>query len=280
MALLQLSKGKRAKMIVAVEGMIMMKLCYKVYLKLTPNNRQILQHLQTELSLGLILVHRHQDKLWLVQTLPKRPKLKRIKERMITTPGKTGNSEVFFDLLNLRIDSGDKKLKTHLEKCHRNAVYTSPKIQNGLIHLCGEVIRDNIISDVIRAINYAVLADETADIAGKEQLSIGLRFYDEKQGKIREEFVGFMELKAQDASSIAEAIDKFLVSHNLSPQNCVGYGFDGCSTMAGKEGGVQAILRKKYTRALFFHCSSHKLNLVVNDANNVPEIRNTQEIRN
>ena len=52
-------------------------------------------------------------------------------------------------------------------------------------------------------------------------------------------------------------------------------GFDGCAAMAGKEGGVQAILRKKYTRALFFHCSSHKINLVVNDANNVPEIRNT-----
>nr|CAI5856035.1 unnamed protein product [Callosobruchus analis] len=45
--------------------------------------------------------------------------------------------------------------------------------------------------------------------------------------------------------------------------------------MAGKEGGVQAILRKKYPRALYFHCSSHKLNLVVNDANAVPEIRNT-----
>ncbi|KAG5866761.1 hypothetical protein JTB14_005277 [Gonioctena quinquepunctata] len=45
--------------------------------------------------------------------------------------------------------------------------------------------------------------------------------------------------------------------------------------MAGKDGGVQAILRNKYSRALYFHCSSHKLNLVVNDANKVPEIRNT-----
>nr|CAI5838890.1 unnamed protein product [Callosobruchus analis] len=45
--------------------------------------------------------------------------------------------------------------------------------------------------------------------------------------------------------------------------------------MTGKEGGVQAILRKKYTRALFFHCSSHNINLVVNDANNVSAIRNT-----
>lgn len=189
--------------------------------------------------------------------------------------GKEADEGVFFDLLNLRIDSGDKKLKDHLEKCRRNAVYTSPKIQNELIGLCGEVIRENVINDAKKAMAYAVLADETADISGKEQLSIGLRFCDESQGKIREEFTGFVELKSQNAPSIAEAIDNFLVSYNFSPENCVGFGFDGCSTMAGKEGGVQAILRKKYTRALFFHCSNHKINLVVNDANNVPEIRNT-----
>ncbi|GBP49700.1 52 kDa repressor of the inhibitor of the protein kinase [Eumeta japonica] len=45
--------------------------------------------------------------------------------------------------------------------------------------------------------------------------------------------------------------------------------------MSEKDSGVQAILRKKYTKALFFHCSSHKLNLVINDLNIPPEIRNT-----
>lgn len=156
--------------------------------------------------------------------------------------------------MNLRVESGDIKLKNHLEKCHRNAAYTSPKIQNQLINICGEVIRENVINDAKKAMVDIVLADKTADILGKEQLSIGLRFYDECKGKVREEFVGFVELTAQDASTIAKAIDNFLVSYNFLPQNCVGHGFDGCATMAGKEGGVQAILRKKYTRALYFYC--------------------------
>ncbi|KAG5869006.1 hypothetical protein JTB14_033988 [Gonioctena quinquepunctata] len=84
---------------------------------------------------------------------------------------------------------------------------------------------------------HAVLADETADIAGEEQLSIGLRFNDGSTGKIREEFVGFVELSAQDASLIAEAIDNFLVSYKLPPEYCVEYGFDGCSSMAGRDFG-------------------------------------------
>ncbi|KAG5886108.1 hypothetical protein JTB14_031707 [Gonioctena quinquepunctata] len=167
---------------------------------------------------------------------------------------KEAEGGVLLDLLDLRIDSGDKQLKTHLEKCRRNAVYTSPQIQNELIGLCGEVIREDIMSDIKKTIGYAVLADETADIAGKEQLSIGLRFYDDSKGKIREEFVGFVELY-------------------LPPGYCVRFGFDGGSAMAGKDGDVQAILRNKYSRALYFHCSSHKLNLVVKKK--VSEIRNT-----
>uniref|UniRef100_A0A8D8QZ09 52 kDa repressor of the inhibitor of the protein kinase n=3 Tax=Cacopsylla melanoneura TaxID=428564 RepID=A0A8D8QZ09_9HEMI len=122
---------------------------------------------------------------------------------------------------------------------------------------------------------YAVMADETADISGKEQLSIGLRFFDQNQEVIREEFVGFQVIEKQDAETIANTIDSSIISFNLMPENCIGFGFDGCSTMAGKENGVQAILRRKYKKAFFFHCSSHRLNLVVNDLNKVSEIRNT-----
>jgi len=55
----------------------------------------------------------------------------------------------------------------------------------------------------------------------------------------------------------------------------VGLGFDGCSTMSGKENGVQAIIRKIYPTACYFHCASYKLNLVINNQNSIPEIRNT-----
>ncbi|RVE42608.1 hypothetical protein evm_012749 [Chilo suppressalis] len=132
--------------------------------------------------------------------------------------GKQADEGVLLDLLKLRINSGDDKLKSHLEECRRNAVYTSPKIQNELINLCGEVIKENMISEVQKTMAYAVLADETADVAGKAQLSIGVRFYDESKRKIREEFVGFVELKAQNA----EAIDNFLISSNLPTEDCVG----------------------------------------------------------
>src|SRR5678816_314890 len=93
--------------------------------------------------------------------------------------------------------------------------------------------------------------------------------------KSKLEFIFFVELKALGAKTIAKAIDDFVTTEELDPEKCVGLGFDGCSTMSGKEKGVHAILRKKYKKALFFHCSSHKQNLVVNDLNTIPEICNT-----
>lgn len=174
----------------------------------------------------------------------------------------------------MRIDSGDNELKRHIEG-KKNATYMSPQIQNELINLCGSAVKDLILRDVKKSCAYSILADETADISGKEQLSIGVRFFDEEKMMVCEEFLGFEELKAMDAKTIADTIDKFLEREELDPQKCVGQGYDGCATMAGKDGGVQKIIREKYRKALFFHCASHRLNLVVNDLNRVAEIRNT-----
>nr|CAI5855855.1 unnamed protein product [Callosobruchus analis] len=99
--------------------------------------------------------------------------------------GKQADEGVLLDLLKLRIDSGDNKLKSHFEKCRRNAIYTSPRIQNELINLCGEVIQENVISEVRKTMAYSILADETADVSGKEQLSIGVQFYDESKKLVK-----------------------------------------------------------------------------------------------
>ncbi|KAG8231401.1 hypothetical protein J437_LFUL011338, partial [Ladona fulva] len=92
---------------------------------------------------------------------------------------------------------------------------------------------------------------------------------------VREEFLGFVELSDMNAKSVASAINNFIEKVGLDPEKCVGQGYDGCSTMAGKDGGVQSILRKTYTRALYFHCAIHKLNLEVNDLNEISAIQNT-----
>ena len=74
---------------------------------------------------------------------------------------------------------------------------------------------------VKEACAYSILADKTADISGKEQLSIGLRFFDEKANEIKEEFLGFVELEGLDARSIAKAIDDLVTKSTKKPYTSI-----------------------------------------------------------
>ncbi|KAJ8888954.1 hypothetical protein PR048_008448 [Dryococelus australis] len=118
----------------------------------------------------------------------------------------------------------------------------SPQIQNEIIGLCEDGIRENITNDVKNARAYSILADKSSDISGKEQISIGVRYFDEKKIMVREEFLGFVKLTTMDAKSIGSAIDNFVENAGLDQEKCVGQGYNGCSAMAGKNGGVQKIL--------------------------------------
>lgn len=194
----------------------------------------------------------------------------------ISIRGKNSNEGNFQDLLSFRVSAGDKVLEDHLQNHSGKAKYTSHRVQNNLISICGSVLQHEIVDEVNRSAAFSLLADETADISGKEQLSVGVRFVDEKLNfTVKEEFLGFAELSTLDAEGISSSILKFAENLGLDMNKLIGLGFDGCSTMAGHESGVQARIRKKYPSAVYFHCASHRLNLVVNDLNSVQEIRNT-----
>jgi len=122
----------------------------------------------------------------------------------------------------MRIEAGDQYLQNHIEKGKRNAIYTSPQIQNEIINISGTVIKDCIINDVKKAVAFSIMADETADISETEQLSIGIRFFDDEKRAIREEFLGFIELHAMDAVNIASAIDHFIQNEGLDGTKLVG----------------------------------------------------------
>lgn len=53
-----------------------------------------------------------------------------------------------------------------------------------------------------------------------------------------------------------------------------GIGLDGAASMSGKHNGLQTRLRQRQKKAKYVHCTSHNLNLVVNDSvKDIVEIR-------
>ena len=181
----------------------------------------------------------------------------------------------FNALLEFRIDAGDKKLEEHLKSAGKNATYISKDTQNELISICGEIVSELIVNDVKDAKFFSVLADETTDSSHQEQLCLCLRYVKNENGThlLREDFLQFERATDLSGAGLAKQILKSLNHHGLDPKYMVGQGYDGASAMSGHINGVQAHIRKEAPSAIYVHCSSHTLNLVLNSTSSIPEIR-------
>ena len=142
--------------------------------------------------------------------------------------------------------------------------YRSPTIINELIQLMAFQLLRRLLEDIRSAGWYSIIADETRDVSGKEQLAISIRWVDASYN-VNEDLVGFVEVAETDASTLTSAIKDVLLRMSLSLSQCVGQAYDGASNMAGYLTGVAKRIQDEEPRALFVHCMAHCLNLCLQD---------------
>ncbi|KAM4772387.1 LOW QUALITY PROTEIN: zinc finger MYM-type protein 1-like [Rhinophrynus dorsalis] len=144
----------------------------------------------------------------------------------------------------------------------RNARYLHPSIQNELLSIMADLVREGIAQS-IKGSPFSIMADETKDLSKTEQLSVVIRFFHEQM--VQERFLKFYRADSLDAESLTGYIFQVLTSLGIDKTYCVGQGYDGASVMSGRLNGVQARIKKEVPCALYIHCMSHRLNLVIVD---------------
>ena len=120
---------------------------------------------------------------------------------------------------------------------------------------------------------FSVLADETADIAGLEQLSLCARYVSDGL-HVCEDFLQFVEVHDVTGNGIAKSILAALSSFGIDVSFLRGQGYDGAAAMSGKLRGAQAIIQQSHSLAVYSHCAAHNFNLVVSDTCGLPLVRN------
>ena len=104
-------------------------------------------------------------------------------------------------------------------------------IQNEIIAVLADHIRDQIIAKVRAARWFAVVADEVTDAANKEQLSLVLRYVDPNELIVCEDLVGFFECDIGiTGCHLADKIIGCLNKYGLDPINLRGQAYDGAGT--------------------------------------------------
>ena len=137
---------------------------------------------------------------------------------------------------------------------------TSAEIQNELIQIYAEAVIEEIKAEVADTQFFSILADETTDLTGKNQLSLVLRYV--SGSEVRESFIGFYNVSGEGgAANLSERILDLLTNYNI--RKIVGQSYDGASLMSGWLAGVQKRVRDRCPMAVFTHCLSHRLNLAM-----------------
>ena len=174
--------------------------------------------------------------------------------------GGVGN---FIELLNMRVRAGEVVLGEHLKTCPKNASYISKTSQNELIKCCGQVITEEIITEVKQNKFFTIIADEAADCSNKEQMSLVLQFVDNELN-IREDFIKFLHCRwGLTGADLAAVILKALADLFLNIEDCRGQGYDGAGAVSGHINGLSAHILQLNRKAIYTHCYSQtKFNIL------------------
>ena len=131
-------------------------------------------------------------------------------------------------------DLNFSKVTDHLE-VYPNAKYTSHMSVSEIVQSISGVLEEDILNDLRQAEWFALLADESSDVANREQFAVIVRFV--WKGNVREEYLGLIHLDRGDAESLMKAIESFLIAKGVNIQRAIFVGFDGCNTMSGVNTG-------------------------------------------
>ena len=151
-----------------------------------------------------------------------------------------------------------------LKEWFSHSSYKSHDIINELIQLMAHQQLKKLLQDVHEAEWFALIADETRDVSGSEQLGVSLRWVDKNYG-INKDMVGLVEVEMTDAATLTSTLKDVLLRCNLQLSQCRGQAYDGASNMAGHLSGVSTRITNEEPKAMYVHCLGHSLNLCLQD---------------
>lgn len=138
---------------------------------------------------------------------------------------KVMNEGNFREILRYRAQ-GDIEMKIYLESSGKMK-YTSHRSQNNMIDACNKILLDKVVSRVNTAKCFSILADETADISGVEQVSLCVRYINSNTLKLTEEFLQFVPTNDMTGKGIANLILENLKQFGINTQFYVGKDMTG-----------------------------------------------------
>jgi hypothetical protein len=194
-----------------------------------------------------------------------------IKQSETSQKDPISNEGNFRAILRYRAEVDDE-LRQHLTFSAQNAIYTSKTFQNEIIDIYHNLTIKYIVKNINESQGFSILADGTTDIAGIDQFTICVRYFDQSLN-LREDFLAFVPITKATGEELAKTIINYLLKIGKDCSFWYGQGYDGAPAMSGEFHGAQAYVQSSFQLVIYVHCAAHSLNLAINSACEVVGIR-------
>ena len=168
----------------------------------------------------------------------------------------------FEDMIKFLSDIGIEEIKLHLENAPQNATYTSTTSAEQFLKIIGDYLNEQLVTDILAAGDFSVLADESTDEGDRAQMSVFVRFVNITTNKPEERFLGMVKLTtSKKAADLHDVIMELIKSKGLDPSKIRFSGLDGTNAMSGERKGLQRLIRHTAPHSQYLNCKNHRLAL-------------------
>ncbi|XP_025406287.1 protein ZBED8-like [Sipha flava] len=129
------------------------------------------------------------------------------------------------------------------KKLNLKTNYSSQIIQDELINICADVVKEIIVKDIEDVKVFGIMCDK-ARCYKQEQMALCVKYV--KNLDVIEKFLDFIDFSKNQDAETAQS-------------------YDGANVMSGKFNGLQNKIKNQYPHAIYTHCMAHKMNLIVID---------------
>ena len=152
--------------------------------------------------------------------------------------------------------SGSKleHIKLHRSKC--------TKI---LTNVVAPALKEELVAD-IKGKKFALIVDDSTDVATMKQLCVIVRYYSDFEKKIVTAFVDLISVVHTRADDLFNAIKDCVTGIELRMEACVAFGSDGVAVMVGEHDSVWTRILTVSPQCVQLKCICHSLALCVKHA--------------